>query len=724
MTTQKPDPLTPSPEAQAHIDRGVSYFREIEREERSVDVLVRDGLAAFREAIQCDPKARSAVAEAACDVGRWIYDECESYLWHLNLDKDYDDFGTQTIWSTLYETAIELAPDHIGLRLDYVDFLHFDHELISIWPGDPKVEAACRDVLRLDPDHLETRIRLGILLLPDRARLAEAEDIFRDAYARDPLRSGGNLNRRQEETLVERDAHLYAAAGSRGWKTWGHALAYEMFIHSLLVQDKTSDAVQVGRDAIRLYPHDDSGRPYYALGTALLQHGSHDEAIETYNKGLRRESTDDNRAKQIDVLWELADGLCATGAPDKGDDIYQEVIAAYRLARHSYKEFLAANDAWSQKDFIESGEREAYDQFEEELKRLAQHNKSDDLPTRLCHRDRFSDAVSVYREWIAEGGAVMEVYLSLGALLEQQGDRVAAIQIYQDGARVDPKDSRPYNGLGRIYYADGKLDAAFDAHAKAQVLYSDWCESWNDDYDEDTGRHRLFDLAIATGRLDEARQAFFSLTGASGFESRLYYILVLLLQQRVADAVMVLRELLWTKARFDADQLSEQGHEPLTDMWCALQAGNVPEALAAGLRFANEDVDTNLDKDYWEQDDLPTSGLCTPGTGRSQRANRQTMARVGPVLRHSGRHCDAQCVALRSAGGNSRRASCEGIQRGGWSAGNARAQVLHRPRCATGRCKSGALVSHGSRTERHVSPNNPRCNERGRAVGGPRYYRQ
>ena len=84
----------------------------------------------------------------------------------------------------------------------------------------------------------------------DRARLAEAEDIFRDAYARDPFH-------------------------------------YGLFIQSLLAQGKHTEAVQVGREAIRLYPHDDSGSPYYALGMALLGQGSHNEAIEAYNKGLR-----------------------------------------------------------------------------------------------------------------------------------------------------------------------------------------------------------------------------------------------------------------------------------------------------------------------------------------------------------------------------------------------------------------------------------------------------
>jgi len=164
MTTQKPDALTPSPEAQAHIDRGVSYLKECASivgdrviSEAGADDLINNGFAAFREAIQCDPKARSTVAEAVRDAWRWLYEEIASRVDVGDEYDEYSDANLNWIWLKLYQTAMELAPDHIGLRLDYVDLLRTGDWLISVKTGDLEIEAAYREVLRLNPTHFDTR---------------------------------------------------------------------------------------------------------------------------------------------------------------------------------------------------------------------------------------------------------------------------------------------------------------------------------------------------------------------------------------------------------------------------------------------------------------------------------------------------------------------------------------------------------------------------------------
>jgi len=143
------------------------------------------------------------------------------------------------------------------------------------------------------------------------------------------------------------------------------------------------------------------------------------------------------------------------------------------------------------------------------------------------------------REPLGDGNrrAVMDAWLALGSLANQQGNRESAIAAFESARELMPERPEPYAELGRLYAAAGdldKLEGVLEAGAEVkrvdlEPLLNLGLERLRDRrFDEaDAIFHRASELAID----DEGRAMAFALLGRS-----------LLRQERRADGIAMLRK--------------------------------------------------------------------------------------------------------------------------------------------------------------------------------------
>ena len=120
---------------------------------------------------------------------------------------------------------------------------------------------------------------------------------------------------------------------------------------------------------------------------------------------------------------------------------------------------------------------------------------------------------------------------------------------------AEPNDPDPFEELGRFFQENGQLTEAFDASAKSVQLFSEL----SGDYWEDCQAvHRLFDITIATGRLDDFAHHFLIqfLIQNNFFEEHWpYHAVLLLLQGKKHEAGAATAKLILKFVQFEHGQV-------------------------------------------------------------------------------------------------------------------------------------------------------------------------
>jgi tetratricopeptide (TPR) repeat protein len=89
-----------------------------------------------------------------------------------------------------------------------------------------------------------------------------------------------------------------------------------------------------------------------------------------------------------------------------------------------------------------------------------------DRAVQLHQAGRLDEAEKLYRALLAQGKSSAELCANLGALLAQKNDFPAAIRLYRQALRLDPKLDPLYLNLGLAHFKSGNFDEALASFEK------------------------------------------------------------------------------------------------------------------------------------------------------------------------------------------------------------------------------------------------------------------
>jgi tetratricopeptide (TPR) repeat protein len=296
---------------------------------------------------------------------------------------------------------------------------------------------------------------------------------------------------------------------------------------ALACRNKSKEAIAVFRQAIQRYPEFAQGFDVYVdLGDALYQQGQIEEAIAAYRtaiaheadpaSGVYRKLSDilkqQNRLQEAQaVLAKASESKSAptTGsALQLGDQFYKqnklpEAIATYRQAiallldasygAEPYNKLGIALTKNNQiPEAVEAFKKvhELQRKSQEAFRKIQPPDKSPpdevsaygSLGQALVEFNRIPEALDAYRqamalnpalksESMAYREALAHVYLAEELLVQQQQE--AAITAFRQAIAIAPTYPYAYNGLGRIFLEQNKIEEAIIFFEKAVALRPD-----------------------------------------------------------------------------------------------------------------------------------------------------------------------------------------------------------------------------------------------------------
>ena len=225
---------------------------------------------------------------------------------------------------------------------------------------------------------------------------------------------------------------------------------------ALLESGRTDEAIEQLSDAVRLRP--DYPEAHINLGNALAHHGRTDEAITHYDDALR---TDPNSA---DARVGRGNALAATGRVSEAIAEYEMAIRVAPL--HAGAHFDLANALVRERRVAE-----AVDHYEEAIRlrpnfMMAHHN----LGVLLARRGRPRQALTHLSEAVRLAPDFASAQYDLGRVLAEEGENAKAIAHYSAAVRLKPESPEFADNLAAAYAAAGRLDDAIGTARRAGTL--------------------------------------------------------------------------------------------------------------------------------------------------------------------------------------------------------------------------------------------------------------
>jgi tetratricopeptide (TPR) repeat protein len=226
---------------------------------------------------------------------------------------------------------------------------------------------------------------------------------------------------------------------------------------------------QVGywRDTMTLFTYTaavtkDNYIAYSLLGARYAHNGDFDRASVELAKVMKL------NVKEIDVLYNVANGLAAIGKTDKAIEYYNKILAIAPGDTDTYIAFA----------IMETG-RGNFDRAEDLYRKgLQYHPESGDLHGRLgslfLQRGKVDEAIAEL-ETAVKLMANSGIYGNLGMALLSKGQTERATECYQRAIRIDPANAEAHYNLGNVYLAmERPAEAAgeFEKAIKAKPNYA------------------------------------------------------------------------------------------------------------------------------------------------------------------------------------------------------------------------------------------------------------
>jgi tetratricopeptide (TPR) repeat protein len=255
---------------------------------------------------------------------------------------------------------------------------------------------------------------------------------------------------------------------------------------------------------------------HYALGNALFQKGSVDEAIVHYQKALqinpdfagahnnlgsallKKGSVDEaiahyQRALQITPGYAEAHNSLGNALLQKGE--VDEAIAQYQKALQITPDSAEAHNNLGNALFQKGSVDEAIAHYQKALQInsdfVGAHNN---LGNALLQKGRVDEAITHFQKALQINPDNVEAHNSLGNALLKKGNVDEAIVHYQKALQINPDSMEAHYNLGNAFRQKGRIDKAIVHYQKALQINPDYAEAHNN----------LGSAFLQMGRMDEA----------------------------------------------------------------------------------------------------------------------------------------------------------------------------------------------------------------------------
>lgn len=312
-----------------------------------------------------------------------------------------------------------------------------------------EAEALYRQVLELNPDHVESLHNLGVLAQNSRC-YEMAEALIGKAIAVNgrvaQLHQSLADTLRIQNKLEEATAHYRRAIDLQPNVAQAH---FDLAL-ALGALGKPDEAARSCRRAIALKP--DFAEAHNNLGSYLRDMGSLVEAESSCRRAIAL------KPDFVQALYTLALVLSSQGRQDEAGDCLRRLVAL-------------------KPDFAEA------------------HNN---LGNVLRTQGALDAAVGSYQRAIALRPDFAEAHYNLGAALQGQGDLAGGASSYRRAIALNPDFAAAHNNLGAVLLVQRDLDGAAASYQRAIDLRPDFPEA----------HYNLGGIRSDQGRLDEAASSY------------------------------------------------------------------------------------------------------------------------------------------------------------------------------------------------------------------------
>ena len=310
-----------------------------------------------------------------------------------------------------------------------------------------EAEALYRQILELDPGHVESLHNLGVLAQQTR-RYPMAEDLIGRAI-----------------TLNGRIAHFHQSLAD-----------------TLRIQGKLDEAAARYRRAIELKP--DFAQAHYNLALALNGQDKLAEAASSYRRAI---AVKPDFAEAHNNLGAL---LTDQGRPDEAEASCRRAIDLRPDFAHAHFNLALALNGQDKLAEAASSYRRTID-LKPDIAEA--HNN---LGAFLKDQGKLDEAAASCRRAIALKPDYAEAHNNLGNVLRAQGEFEGAAASYQRAIDLKPGFAKAHYNLGNVLRNQGKLEEAAASYRRAIALKPDFAEAYNNLGNALMGRGRIEEAAV------------------------------------------------------------------------------------------------------------------------------------------------------------------------------------------------------------------------------------
>jgi len=327
-----------------------------------------------------------------------------------------------------------------------------------------EAEQGYRQILKVQPQHLEALYRLGVVM-QRKGDYQAAEDLFTNLLMVQPNNikawfSLGNLYQIQDQLLEAEKAYQQALALQPESSNVSLAI-YHNLGYALQQQDKWEEAIACYQKACLLQP--DSIEAEVSLANALYLRSMLPAekqvyyAVVNYDLGRKRQLSGDLKAaieyyrSSISMNPDKAEAHYHLGVTLQEQGNWEEAIACYQKGQELQPDYIQAEVSLANALYCRSKlplEKQAY---------YAAVNY--DLGRECKEAGDLKAAIEYYRSSIIMNPDKAEVQYHLGLALQKQGNLDEAIVCYQKAQELDPDYIQAELGVANVLYAQNKLSA-------------------------------------------------------------------------------------------------------------------------------------------------------------------------------------------------------------------------------------------------------------------------
>ncbi|HSB75851.1 MAG TPA: tetratricopeptide repeat protein, partial [Terriglobales bacterium] len=228
------------------------------------------------------------------------------------------------------------------------------------------------------------------------------------------------------------------------------------FYESNRTNDWITLAEQDCRKALALAPN--LAESHSCLGNVLNGQGRYQVAADEFQKALALDKSQETALRGLaDAYEKLGDARAAE--------------KAYRQAINLRPQYWAGYNSLGRFYFRQARYAEAGQMFQRVVKLAPLSSEGySNLGAALVLQGKYSESIQVFKRAI-EIRPTLEVYSNLGTVLFALRRFPEAAQMYQDGLKLDDRDSMIWGNLGdALYWAPGRREEAASAYRKAISL--------------------------------------------------------------------------------------------------------------------------------------------------------------------------------------------------------------------------------------------------------------